>query len=362
MREVGLEDLRTFLNQMPLMVEMRHPLSLVFLDEEVKVYADAWEMRADLDSPELQEPLPMLALRVEPALRYRFPSFRCQHDPLTSELNHVLLPRYDFIKKYLLCQSQIATEILSRADAEAILLILVDGLSYEDIKQYASSWLSYTTPVLVDGVSITTQGMRRIVGELPLARRLFEKGAYRPIGFTYWERSQEPLTNQIFTGFGDKTYKVRAFEEILDMLKNQDLRGTYIQIVRMGLDGASHRHWDKPQIPAAVSAILADFERMIDLYKAKGLYAHLYLTSDHGILWASEHELQVFEENPSAESPRYYEYPKQTPFTLNVQFDGESFAVLVYPYLRRRLRANEWGVHGGLSFQESIIPLIKITT
>jgi hypothetical protein len=46
---------------------------------------------------------------------------------------------------------------------------------------------------------------------------------------------------------------------------------------------------------------------------------------------------------------------------LNVEFEGKEFALLEYPYLRRDLRANEWGVHGGLSFEESVVPLLSIT-
>jgi hypothetical protein len=44
-----------------------------------------------------------------------------------------------------------------------------------------------------------------------------------------------------------------------------------------------------------------------------------------------------------------------------VEFAGRAFTLLNYPYLRRRLRANEWGVHGGLSFEESIVPLLRLT-
>ncbi len=362
MQEITLEELTKVLLRMPLMVEMKHPLSVAFLPEEVKVYADAWEMIIDLDRPDPQESIPMLALGIEPRLSHRLPRFRCLHDPLTSELNRVLLSRYEFIKAHLLCQSQIGSEILSQADAaEAIVLILVDGLSYADIKRHAAQWLLHTSPILVDGVSITEQGMRRVIGDPPLAARLFDKG-FSPLGFTYWERPEEYLTDQIFRGFGHKIHKVRSFEEVGETLKNQDLKRAYVQIVRMGLDGVAHRHRDKPNIPATISAIMTDFEVIIDIFRKKQLYAHLYLTSDHGILWKWEHQLETYENNPSTEPLRYYEYARHNnPHTLNTKFAGRDFALLEYPYLRRKLRSNEWGVHGGLSFEESIVPLIKIT-
>jgi hypothetical protein len=70
--------------------------------------------------------------------------------------------------------------------------------------------------------------------------------------------------------------------------------------------------------------------------------------------------LQVYEFS-NADHPRHYEHSKRSQHVLNVEFEGKEFALLEYPYLRRDLRANEWGVHGGLSFEESVVPLLSIT-
>jgi hypothetical protein len=359
MQNVNLKDLHDLLQQMPAMVEM-HPLSLVFLPDDVRIFEDTWQMAAELDMPTPQPTKPMLATKVEPALQHRLPAVRCTHDPLTTELNRVLLKRYDFIKAHMLCQSQIAVEIVHRAGSEVVVLMLVDGLSYADVKQHAPQWLSYTTPVLVDGVSTTEQGMMRIVGKPPLAQRLFDAGFRQLLGFTYWERAEEPLTDRLFAGFGDRVCKVKSFDDVLAALDGENLIGAFVQIVRTGLDSAAHRQREKPHVAAMTREVLTDFERLATLLERKGVSAQLYLTSDHGILWAHEHNLQLYEFS-NADHSRHYEHDKRSQHVLNVEFEGKAFALLEYPYLRRELRANEWGVHGGLSFEESLVPLIRVS-
>jgi hypothetical protein len=359
MRNVDLDELQNLLRQMPVMVEM-HPLSLAFLPDDVRIFEDAWQMVAELDMPTPQPTMPMLTPSTDPALQHRLPAARCTHDPLTIELNRVLLKRYDFIKANMLCQSQIADEIARCTDSEAVVLMLVDGLSYADVKCHAPEWLSHAIPVLVDGVSITEQGLVRIIGKPPLAHRLFDAGFRQLLGFTYWERAGEPLTDRVFTGFGDQVRKVKSFEEVLAALDGEKLFGTFVQTVRMGLDGAAHRQREKPNVAAIVTDIFTDFERLTTLFERKGISAQLYLTSDHGILWAYEHTLQVYEFS-NADHPRHYEHGKRSQHVLNVEFEGKEFALLEYPYLRRELRANEWGVHGGLSFEESVVPLIQVS-
>jgi hypothetical protein len=367
MRDVDLRELQDLLRQIPVMAQV-HPLSLAFLPDEVRVFENAWQMAAELDMPTPQPTKPMLATQIEPALQHRLPVVCCTHDPLTTELNRVLLKRYDFIKANMLCQSQVADKIVHRAaqsdklrfsaDTEAVVLMLVDGLGYDDVKRYAANWIIHTTPVLVDGVSITEQSMTRIIGEPPLSQRLFDAGFRTCLGFTYWERAEERLTDRLFTGFGDRVRKVKSFEDVLAALGQEDVCGAFVQIVRMGLDGVAHRQRERPNVAAIVTDILNDFARLVELFERKGISAWVHLTSDHGILWAYEHALQVYEFS-SAEHSRYYEHAKSGEHVLTVEYEGKEFALLEYPYLRRELRANEWGVHGGLSFEEGVVPWIS---
>jgi hypothetical protein len=136
MRTVNLTELQDILRQAPVMVEI-HPLSLAFLSEDVRLYADAWQMAAALDMPTPQPTEPMLAIGIESSLLHRLPAVRCAHDPLTTELNRVLLKRYEVIRANMLCQSQLADRIVREADAETIILMLVDGLAYADVKRCA---------------------------------------------------------------------------------------------------------------------------------------------------------------------------------------------------------------------------------
>lgn len=360
MEEIDLRQLQDKMKEMPLMVEI-HPLSLAFLPAEVRVFADAWEMVEELDSPHPQPSKPMLCLQIDTAWQHRLPVFRCQHDPLTTELNRVLLKRYDLVQQHILRQSHVAEKIVQSADAAAVCLMLVDGLSFDDIKRYVPEWLQYTTPVLVDGVSITEQGMARIVGTPTIAQRLASRGFNNCLGFTYWERSEEPLTNRLFLGFGDRVRKVKSFDEVIEALTSANLQGSYVQIVRAGLDGAAHRQRERPDIASTVKSIVRDLERVADAFAKQGTSATIYLTSDHGILWAHEHGFQVYEFS-SSNHPRHYEHAKQGEHVLTVEFEGREFAMLEYPYLRRELRSTEWGVHGGLSYEESIVPLIHLRT
>jgi hypothetical protein len=360
MQEVDLKELQELVRWMPIMAEV-HPLSLAFLPDEIRLFDDPWQMVAELDAPTPQPLKPMLATHVEPALRHRFPAVCCTHDPLTMELNRVLRRRFEFIKRRMLCQSEVANEIARLTDVDAIALMLVDGLSYADLQRnIAGLDRSYRIqPILVDGVSITEQGMVRLVGEPPLVHRLFDAGFRNCLGFTYWDRATAPLTDRLFVGFGDCVHKVKSFDDVLAVLAQANLRGAYVQIVRAGLDAVAHRQRDKPNVAAGVADILNDFDRLAAVFAQKNISAQVHLISDHGILWAHEHALQPYEFS-GAKHPRYYEHAKSGKHVLTTTFEDREFALLEYPYLRRELRANEWGVHGGLSFEESVVPWVRI--
>lgn len=359
MREVTLEQLIELIQRVPVMADM-HPLSVLFLPDEAICFESLSEMIAQLDSPHPQPAVPMLALACDSNYAHRFPAVRCTHNPLTGALNSVLLKRYDDIRNRLVLQSQLAHHIVAQADAEAIVLLMIDGLSYDEVARFAPHWLEYTTPVLVDGISITEHGMKRIVGDPPLAQRLFDIGYANLYGFTYWERDQEALTDVLFRGFGNRVKKVREFRAVLDEIKTIAKERTFIQIVRTGLDQLAHQHRDRPNLESAVRTLFMDLEELIDGFQQACCSAQVHLVSDHGMLWTWEHSLKPYE--PSGDQPRYYEYPKVSQHTRIFEFEGREYSALEYPYLRRSLRSTEWGVHGGLSFQESLIPWIHYRT
>jgi hypothetical protein len=362
MKEVGLDELLEIIQRVPTMVDI-HPISAEFLPDEVERIENPWQIVALLDNPLPQEPKMMLSTRIESSLTLRLPVFRCRHDPWTPALNRILLKRYDRIRKKMLCQSHFPDYIFQKVSSDVIAVLLIDGLSYRDIQAYAPQYLPFTKPVLVDGVSITTHGMKRLIGERPLVYRLYEKSYSDSRGFSYWDKEDNELTNHLFHGFGTRYYKIKSFNEVITALNQIPLRRAYIQILRMGLDGLAHRFRDKPPISAQIGEILADLQSLVNFFIGKGYLFEVYLTGDHGILWANEHQWKYLcDDHTTHVAPRYWDYYKEKPHTLNVTFEGREYALLEYPYLRRPLYKNEWGVHGGLSFEESIVPLIEIST
>lgn len=358
---VTLEELLKYLKIGPVMAQMTR-LSLAFLPlEKLQIFETAAALVATLDRPDIQsDRTMMLTLDCNPQYANRLIPLQINHQPLTSELNQVLKPRWDFIKSTLICQSQLPDLIAQPTGASCTILILVDGLSWADFSAYWPEAVP-AQPVLVDGASTTEQGMKRIVGKPPVVERLFAQGCDRAIGFSYWTREDNALTDQLFAFFSDNVEKVRSFQDVLECIAEIDLESTFIQIVRQGLDGLCHKHRDRPTPENYVKALAQDWCSLLGYLQIQGISAQVFLTSDHGILWKSGHDLQVLPQGKWMDSPRYFKHSYPSPQTLDIDFEGRIYSLLNYPYIGRDFRINEWGMHGGLSFEESIVPLITAT-
>ena len=77
------------------------------------------------------------------------------------------------------------------------------------------------------------------------------------------------------------------------------------------------------------------------------------------MLWREEHQLITLPE-PGLPAPRYHETSRIGERIFNFLNAENAGSAMHYPYVRRNLRANEWGVHGGLSYEESVIPLVEL--
>ena len=88
----------------------------------------------------------------------------------------------------------------------------------------------------------------------------------------------------------------------------------------------------------------------------------MYISSDHGILWKHRKLLKKIpsEYAKNAYSPRYYEGIRADSEGQCFSAFGKNVISLKSPYLLRKLRSNEWGVHGGMSLEESITPFMTI--
>lgn len=368
-----LEELVVLLDKTPVIADI-HPLSLPYLPDDVTVIPVAVDAAVQLDAPTTVWPGRWLLTDDDPVYRHRFPRVRVAHDPFTPALNGVIFQRFEAVAKIMLRQSQLSG-IISQAAAEcdAIILMLVDGLSYENAqqwcKQHAPLWP--LEPCLVDVPTITSIAFPNAVGAPSVAEQLFDLGFHRRLGFTYWTREDNDLTNILFRSLPE-VRKTGDFDAIASgarrlVMESVTLGKPFIQIVRTGLDGYAHKQKRTPPVVAIVDEILQEFGRLVQIsqeaQRANGCRTGLFLTADHGILWQSEFEPQVVGRAPSGASARYCHWAdlfQQDETGMRFGVGHEEYYCLGYPKVRRPLRIDEQGVHGGISFQESIVPFIAV--
>jgi len=363
-----LDELLQLLDRTPVISSI-HPVSLCFFPDNVMVYDSLAQLAWELDAPQPTLPQRILVTAGDPYYQHRFPTVRCEHDPFTPALNQVLYDHYEYIEAHMLSQQGIGERILNEAgDAQVVVLMLIDGLSYRDVVnwQREGEFEVKIEPCLVNGPTVTRIGFRNIVGDPPLAARLFDHKFVHRLGFTYWYREDNTLTNYLFRTIG-QIEKVGHFAEILQTLRayfGQSRRDkTYIQVLLSGLDGYAHRQKRKPPVEAIVAEIQHELFSLTRLFLELGLGARIYLTSDHGILWRDEFEPKIIGNAPGKSNPRccgwselYHQAEPGKRFNLH----GEELFCLNYPKLRRELHIDDQGVHGGISFQESIVPFVSV--
>lgn len=362
-----LDELVQLLDHTPV-ISYIHPVSLCFLPDDVVVYESLAQLAWQLDTPQPTLPERILITSTDPQYQHRFPTVRCEHNPFTPDLNQVLYDHYDYIEGHMLSQRDIGGRIIGEAgDAQVVVLMLIDGLSYRDVVDWQEGEFEVKVePCLVNGPTVTRIGFRNIVGDPPLAARLFDHGFDHRLGFTYWHREDNVLTDYLFRTIG-RVEKVGHFSEILQALRahlGQSRGGkTYIQALLNGLDGYAHGQKRKPPVEAIVAEIRDELLGLSRLPVELGLRARIYLTADHGILWKDEFEPQIIGSAPGKSSPRccgWSELYHQSESGKRFSLYGEELFCLNYPKLRRKLHIDDQGVHGGISFQESIVPFVTV--
>jgi hypothetical protein len=353
---MDLEALDRLLNRTPVVAKAMHPVSPAYLNEPVTLYPSLQELVWLLDTP--QQTPPHRALCFDANIRFgsRFPIVTVEHDPFIPELNRFLFDRYDFVAVSMLTQAQVAERIAAEARrAETVALVLLDGLSYIDCR----SWPG-VEPCLAAAPTITRIGFPTTIGSPPLTSRLFATGLTKRIGFTYWERQDEPLTDRLFRTIADTRRldptRAGSFGQVVDWLSAHDLASTYIQVVRSALDDYAEGHRTIVPRWAIVQQIRRDLETVLDVLEHKGRPAILFAVSDHGILWKDDgHEIELVDLNGA----RYVEGRGGAGRGRLFEVDGRPYWVLDYPQMGRPWRSNEQGIHGGISFEESIVPFIQ---
>ena len=338
------------------------PLFLAELDNvSVEGAIRAYVVQADSTAPVPDQPTVLLGPPSSYYDRWPVVSWGRRVPQDLMSFNRALFRNYDAVLSYSFCQSKIPSMIEEDLDADAIVLVVFDGLSYGD-------WVAYpdVKPCVVEGPTITPVGFQRIIGRPSIAQRLFKRGVRGRLGFSHWGRD-EGLTNTLFKGFdtGTQMRRVREFSEVLSGLGRLPGRQSYVQIVTNGLDSICHRHRGRPPVAAIAKHLYEDLvlalaERLHRLHVG----ALVYVCADHGILWRplpDEDELEITTSHQApVGSHRYCKGNLLVGHSRHMSAFGRNYTVLEYPYVLSSLGALEWGVHGGISFQESVVPWLKM--
>lgn len=353
---MDLEDLDKLLYKTPVIARGLHPVSLAYLTEEVSLYSSLSELNLELDEPVLRHSERIICLDPNVIHSTRFPVVKVEHDPFTPNLNSILFQQFDFIASNMLTHNQISQRIDSNSNKyRTIVLVLLDGLSFYDCKDWNS-----VEPCLAAHPTKTTIGFPSIIGNPSIASRLFMKGFQKRFGFTYWRTSQNKLTRDLFSTIKDTmtldATRPNSFAQILMWLSSHDLTDTYIQVMHTALDEYVGGHRNSIPKEAVLHEIYNNLNSILEILKSKGLPSVLYAVADHGILWKDNDQPIECLNFPCGRYTRGFAGPGRG---KHFAFDNQDYWVLDYPQMGRNWFGNEQGIHGGISFQESIVPFIR---
>lgn len=368
----SLTELRQRLTETPTMADV-HPLLPLCMPHDTRFVHDSRWLLAQLDSREDRLETSILLLKPDKKLGGRIPHFHCRDHPPVEEINQGLHLHIDYARQTLLTTHKVAGYIaddVQQGHYDLVVTLFVDGLSYGDVLD----WKWNTIPCFVDGPSVTFQpdnrdrvipsiGFPSIINRPSIAERLHALGYFHALGFAYWHSESNQVSEYLFRGIPD--HKVRNFTQLLHLLQNEQIGFPgYIQIVRDGLDGLAHgkRELSREEINASLQALYDDIVRLIDLLSAKSRNAIVYVTADHGVLWKEDHDWVILNQRKS--SPRYAvkAVPEEIGLHHSTRFEQNNipYYLFHYPYLGTKIHHNNSGVHGGLSYQESFVPFIRI--
>lgn len=358
MKKINLEELDYKLNQIPFIVKC-NPLSLAFL-EDLEIISNIKEFICEIDSLKKTNCKRYAIIDYLQSEYTRFPLVDLLHDPFRPDASKILFNKYKQLPNLIFNQKQIPKYIVSNTKYDVIFLILIDGLSYENCRERENLY-----PCFVNGATLTEVGFRNIIGDPPIAYRLYKKYFKNRFGFSYWNRENK-LSNIIFNMFDKNTqmFQTSEFDEIFTILKGSNLNKTYIQILLSGLDEICHKNWDRPPIKAIVNRIFEEYiPSLTELILSKNLSGMLYVVSDHGIWWKPEinsQEKYIILNDKRAQSKRFFSGHLIHDKVIHVTCYGKNYSLLKYPYIFTSFKKNEWGCHGGISYHESIVPFFRM--
>lgn len=380
----AMADIVRLVYRVPVLAQVHPPVPLA-LEPAIQLVTDAQALAGDLDDRLSVLPsAPLLILGESPLLQLRFPFVRAIDAPDAEAVNRHLPHRIGYARDHLLTNHRVADWIeddvardLARDEGcqspDIVAVLLVDGLSYDDARDWR--W-SHLEPCFIDGPSVTYRfhrecgtglnphvGFAAVIGRPSIQQRLYSLGFRTARGYTYWSPGGNEIADFMFEGVPFQ--RAANFEAVLAGLERERLpSGSYVQVVRQGLDGLAHgkRELQAQEIQAARDAIRQDIWRLLATLSQGNKKACLYVTADHGVLWKLEHEWQV-DSRFRADHPRYFEDALVGLFrerTTAMDCGGERYTLCHYPWLAGPIPIDDSGVHGGLSYQESFVPMGKL--
>ena len=331
-------------------------LNLLFVEDVQRIAPRA--LLHSLAAPSLIEER-RLVLDAQPT-GHRFPVFSITSRPDPTALSKRLFGSFDQARHLLQTQSGLSKHIseqVKRLSPDVVAFIIVDGLSYYDLQEGQSD------PCLVEGPTITQNGFRQAIGRPSLGQRLFELGYKHQHAFTYFNRDSNELAGDLHRVFGAaQVTTVRTFDEILES-DAINAAASYVQVTMPGLDALSHSHRDRPPVASYLALIFERFEKLTEALATQGRRVLAVLTADHGLLWRDAMDTPKYIDSSTVRAdsnhPRYLLGTATRDYTRVVRLKDRTYSLLGFPYLTRKIRSNEWGVHGGISAWESLVPLIS---
>ena len=276
---------------------------------------------------------------------------------------------WDDVENTTICQSEVSDLITRAASAvDVIALVIVDGLSHQDWTESGYD----SEPIYVDCPTRTDCGYPNVVRGSPNGRhlqyRLFNKGYKTRKAFTYWERENNDLSDELHQGFSksDVIGNIQDFSDSISYLQTHDWcrPKTYLQFTLTGPERVAHRMKEDPVIQSEVDAVHQKLACLRDTIRSETDSFRIFAVADHGLLWRMDADFEELDNKWKQGIRRDYEDPPASasiPESVGETFTwgGQRYLRLYYPYIFNKLRSNEPGVHGGFSYQESIVPLIE---
>jgi hypothetical protein len=322
------------------------------------------EWRERIDSPRKIDADSTLFVNLSPLDQeeltqvFDFPTVEFPVLPSIDQVNEALPSRFETTN--LFKQSEVAAEITARIRQELpqiVVLLVFDGLSFYDVIDWKLPQATLE-PCLVDGLSITNSAMQRLIGSPVLTHRLFELGYVRRLGFSYWERATNALTDTLFSQFPpNQLHRMTTFDEVLERIKISEWPAhTYVQMIRSGLDGVCHSNRERPNTKSILDDLKRDILLLFKTLQEIGKSFRLFITADHGILWYADQDIvPLAQEKFKARYTEGTVVGSDNVLTLNTE-TGPYTVLTGDKTITKKKKSTEWGFHGGISAQESLVP------